>query len=388
VLFITIILDGVGIGAQPDADQYGDAGTHTLGHICETARPRLPHLVELGLGNITSLTGIPAATPPRADFGRMKQTSAGKDSISGHWELAGVRLDRPFPTYPDGFPQPLIQTFLEKTGYEAVIGNKPASGTDIITELGIWHQESGHPIVYTSADSVFQVAAHRKTIDLEELYRICEITRKHVCIGRHAVGRVIARPFDGPPGAYQRISSERKDYACRPPETTIQEVLQQHGIQTIAVGKIYALFAGTGFDESYDTKSNELGIAESIRQITLASEQSRPTFIWVNLVDFDQNYGHRNDVTGFACSLEAFDASVPSLLERLPEGSCLTITADHGNDPTDISTDHTREYVPLLVYHGFRKGHSLGIRASFADHAASIAAFFQVPYSAGGSSFL
>ena len=388
MLFVTIVLDGVGIGAQPDAEKYGDAGSNTLAHICEATRPQLPHLRELGLGCIAPLTGIPAVVTPKADYGRMLQTAAGKDSISGHWELAGVRLDRPFPTYPHGFPPSLIRTFLDRTGYEQILGNKPASGTAIIDELGALHQETGHPIVYTSADSVFQITAHRETIDYDELYRICDIARNEVCLDHHAVGRVIARPFIGSPGSFTRVSTARKDYALHPPARTVQEALRQKGIRTVSVGKISALFAGVGFDAAYNTKTNVQGISETIEQIHRAGESITPTFIWVNLVDFDQDYGHRNDPDGFARALEAFDAAVPELIEGLSSDSVLAITADHGNDPTDLSTDHSREYVPLLVYHGKETGRSLGIRSTFADHAATVAAYFRVPFLTSGTAFI
>ena len=383
-LFVTIVLDGVGIGAQPDAEAYGDAGAHTLGHVCARVRPSLPHLTALGLGCIASLEGVPPADAPAAHYGRMREVSAGKDSTTGHWELAGIPLDRPFPTYPDGFPAEVVDAFLAATGCAGVLGNKAASGTAIIAELGEAHAATGHPIVYTSADSVFQVAAHKDVLPLGELYRLCRIARDEVCVGAHAVGRVIARPFVGAPGAYERISAERKDYALAPPAPSVQEALQEAGVTTHAVGKIGDLFAGVGFDAVHKTKSNSEGIAETMRLIEAADA---PAFVWTNLVDFDQEYGHRNDPEGFGAALEAFDRALPRLLQALPDGARLLITADHGNDPTTPGTDHTREFVPVLLYDG-RPGRDLGLRGSFADHAATVAAYFDARNPGGGVSYL
>ena len=384
-LFVTIVLDGVGIGEQPDAGHYGDAGSDTLGHVCAVAHPHLPHLARLGLGNIAPLEGVPPSENPGAHFGRMRERSAGKDSTTGHWELAGLRLDTPFPTYPDGFPPEVINAFLEKTGCAGVLGNKAASGTVIIDELGAEHQQTGYPIVYTSADSVFQVAAHKDTIALDDLYHLCQIARDEVCVGKHAVGRVIARPFIGTPGGYTRISAERKDFSLLP-AGTLQEALQQHGVRTISVGKISDLFGGVGVDESHKTKSNEQGIAETLRLIQHYGGGDQPAFIWTNLVDFDQEYGHRNNPDGFARALEAFDRALPDFLAVLPDGARLVLTADHGNDPTTPSTDHSREYVPLL-YYGAGSGRNLGTRSSFNDHAATVAAYFGVPYKTKGTAF-
>ena len=386
-LFVTIVLDGVGVGAQPDADRYGDAGSHTLGHVCEVARPALPNLARLGLGCIEPLEGVSPVDEPLAHYGRMREVSAGKDSTTGHWELAGLHLDRPFPTYPDGFPEDVVEAFVEKTGCGGVLGNRPESGTVIIAELGEEHQRTGYPIVYTSADSVFQIAAHKDTIPLEEQYRLCRIAREEVCVGEHGVGRVIARPFVGEPGSYTRIAAERKDYALLPPRPTIQEALQEAGVRTVTVGKVGDLFAGAGFDEVHKTKSNAEGIEATLEQIHRLSNDGDPAFLWTNLVDFDQEYGHRNDPEGFAGALEAFDERLPDFLDALPDGGCLVITADHGNDPTTPSTDHSREYVPLLVYDS-TAGQDLGTRSSFADHAATIADFFGIPFDVDGTSFL
>ncbi|MFQ5569681.1 MAG: phosphopentomutase [Rhodothermales bacterium] len=384
-LFATIILDGVGIGAQPDSGLYGDALSHTLGHVCAVARPALPNLTRLGLGCIVPLEGVPPVSAPWASFGRMREYSAGKDSTTGHWELAGLRQEHPFPTYPQGFPNALVAAFIEATGCGDVLGNMPASGTVIVSELGEEHQRTGYPIVYTSADSVFQVAAHKDTIPLEDLYRMCAVARREVCVGKHAVGRVIARPFVGAPGTYTRVSAQRKDYSLLPPRT-LQQTLQQHGVRTISVGKVSDLFGGIGFDEAYKTRSNAQGIAETLRLMRAHGLDDGPTFLWTNLVDFDQEYGHRNDPEGFARALEAFDRELPDLLDALPPGGRLLITADHGNDPTTPSTDHSREYVPLLVC-GAGEGRNLGTRLSFNDHAATVAAYFDVPFETEGTSF-
>ena len=384
-LFVTIILDGVGIGEQPDAAAYGDAGSDTLGHLCAVARPHLPHLAALGLGRIAPLEGVPAVPAPLASYGRMQEVSSGKDSTTGHWELAGIRLEHPFPTYPEGFPPEVLDAFIDKTGCGGVLGNKAASGTAIIAELGEAHQHTGHPIVYTSADSVFQVAAHTDTISLEDLYRICRIAREEVFVGPHDVGRVIARPFEGTPGHYARLSAARKDFSRHPP-WTLQQTLQAHGVRTVSVGKIFNLFGGVGFDESYKTRSNDHGIEETLRLMRAHRPGDPPAFIWTNLVDFDELFGHRNNPDGFARALEAFDRAVPDILAALPEGGRLVITADHGNDPTTPSTDHSREYVPLLYYEG-TAGRDLGICPSFNDHAATVAAYFGAPFETQGTPF-
>ncbi len=386
MLFLTIILDGVGIGEGPDADQYGDAGSHTLGHVCETVRPKLPNLTSLGLGCIQPICDVAPIDRPGASYGRMQEVSAGKDSTTGHWELAGVPLKTPFPTYPNGFPPEVIERFKSLTGAKGVLANKPASGTDVIAEFGPEHEATGVPIVYTSADSVFQIAAHADVLSLEELYRQCRIARDEVCVGAHAVGRVIARPFEGKAGAYTRLSSCRKDYALRPPAPAVQESLQKAGVRTVSVGKIADLFAGVGFDESHKTKSNAEGMAETLAAVERAAASAEPTFIWTNLVDFDQDFGHRNNSEGFADALEAFDRWLPSLLAALPEDARLVITADHGNDPTFPGTDHTREFVPLLYVDG-KAPRDLGTRATFMDHAATVASCFGVPVDFGGTSF-
>lgn len=390
MLFVTIVLDGVGIGAQPDAGRYGDEGSHTLGHVCAAARPRLPNLARLGLGRIAALEGVPAEATPQAHFGRMQEASAGKDSTTGHWELAGLRLKVPFPTYPDGFPPEVVRAFVEKTGCGGVLGNRPVSGTAIIEALGERHQATGRPIVYTSADSVFQIAAHKETIPLRALYGLCEVARQEVCVGEHAVGRVIARPFVGAPGSYERVSGERKDFSRLPDEPPLQQVLQQRGVRTVAVGKIADLFGGVGFDEVIKTGSNAEGIETTLHQMrAVAAADQPPTFLWTNLIDFDQRYGHRGDPEGFARALEAFDRAMPDLRAALPPGAHLVLTADHGNDPTTPGSDHSREYVPLLyIDENGAGGRDLGTRSSFDDHAATVAEAFGVEFETDGDSFL
>lgn len=390
MLFVTIVLDGVGIGAQPDSDQYGDADSHTLGHLCAATRPHLPNLSRLGLGCIEPLDGIPCPDQPQARYGRMQEVSAGKDSTTGHWELAGLRLDDPFPTYPDGFPPEVVEAFVSSTGCGGVLGNRAASGTAIVEALGAEHERTGQPILYTSADSVFQVAAHKDVVPLDTLYDWCRTARTEVCVGEHAVGRVIARPFVGTSGSYERVSAERRDFARRPERAPLQDVLQEQGVHTVTIGKIYDLFGRTGFDTVVKTGSNEEGIEALLGQLRSYDVTSPPTFVWANLVDFDQEYGHRNDPEGFATALETFDQALPALIDALPEGERLVITADHGNDPTTGSTDHAREYVPLLDYVAGEEGdgsYDLGTRNSFNDHAATVAAWFDVPFETSGVSF-
>lgn len=381
-------MDGVGIGAQPDAAVYGDDGSDTLGHVLAAEQPTLPHFTALGLGCIRDLAGVSCPKHPRARYGRMREVSAGKDSTTGHWELAGLRLDAPFPTYEAGFPDEVIDAFLQATGCEDVLGNRPASGTAIIAELGPRHEETGHPIVYTSADSVFQIAAHKDVIPLERLYELCERARTKACVGKHAVGRVIARPFVGTAGQYTRISEERKDFSRTLPRPPLQQVLQAAGVHTISIGKIADLFDRVGFDGIYKTKTNVEGIDATLRAMRERGKGEEPTFVWTNLVDFDQEYGHRNDPAGFAAALETLDAALPDMLEALPPDAVLVLTADHGNDPTFPGTDHTREYVPLLVVGGSDTPRPLGVRPSFNDHAATVADYFGVAFETQGRSFL
>lgn len=381
-LFVTIVLDGVGIGEAPDADVYGDEGSDTLGHVCALARPSLPNLAALGLGNIAALEGVPPTAHPEASFGKMQEVSAGKDSTTGHWELAGLVLDRPFPTYATGFPDDVVTHWVEACGLPGALGNVVGSGTAVIQEFGDAHLATGKPILYTSADSVFQVAAHVDVIPLAELYRICKIARDVVCVGEHAVGRVIARPFEGKPGAFKRISSGRKDFSFLPTRQTLQEALQAKGVKTIAIGKIGDLFGNVGFDEVRKTKSNAEGIERTLAAMEEFADQ--PTFIWTNLVDFDQEFGHRNDVPGFANALAYFDDKLPDFKAKLPEGARLFITADHGNDPSTPSTDHSREYVPVLLLSD-EAPQNLGLRATFSDHAQTVAHYFGAPFDAPGT---
>ena len=385
-LFVTIILDGVGIGEAPDSASYGDEGSDTLGHVLEQAHPALPNLTRLGLGNIRPLTGLTPMDTPLASHGKMTERSSGKDSTTGHWEFAGIILDTPFPTYAEGFPEDMVRSFCNKIGVDGVLGNRPESGTVIIDEYGEEHLKTGFPILYTSADSVFQIAAHVDRVPLETLYKWSQIARDYICVGEHGVGRVIARPFEGASGQFKRLSTKRKDFSRLPHEHTLQEALQQNGVRTISVGKIADLFGGVGFDESNKTGSNSIGIEKTIACIQKAAERGGPAFIWTNLIDFDQEYGHRNNPSGFAASLEEFDRSLPAILNALPPESRLLISADHGNDPTMPGSDHSREFVPLL-YYGTAAARKLGIRSTFADHAATVAAYFGVHFPKAGTSF-
>lgn len=379
-----IVLDSVGIGELPDADKFGDKGSHTLGHILEKVPgTRLPNMQKLGLGNIAELPGLAPAEQPAAYFGKMAEVSSGKDTMTGHWELMGLKIETPFQTYPNGFPRDLVARFEQETGRK-MIGNKPASGTEILDELGEEHMKTGAWIVYTSADSVFQIAAHEEIIPLEELYRACEIARRLTLEPEHSVGRVIARPFVGEPGAFKRTPN-RHDYAVSPPEPTVLNALKNADKDVISVGKINDIFSGEGITASYPTKSNRHGIDETIRLMG----ESFNGLLFTNLVDFDSLYGHRRDPEGYARALEEFDASVPDLLAQVGERDLLVITADHGNDPTHAGTDHTREYVPLLIYgKGLSAPGSLGVRATYADLAATIADNFGVHASEHGKSFL
>lgn len=379
---ILVVLDSVGIGALPDASSYGDEGADTLGHIAAQNRGlHLPHLAELGLGHIEGVSGIPRTAHPGGAFGRAMEHAKGKDTTTGHWEIAGLHHDLVFPYFPEGFPEALIREFSRRIG-RGVLGNKPASGTEIIDEFGEAHMESGSPIVYTSSDSVFQVAMHESVIPLEEQYRICAIARE-LLTGEWAVGRVIARPFTGTPGAFRRTSN-RKDYSISPPGSTIIDHVSAAGLPATGVGKISDIFAGQGLTTSFKTADNAEGID---RTIALAREGGRG-LVFTNLVDFDMLYGHRRDPAGYAECLEAFDARLPELMGALHAGDLLILTADHGNDPTFRGTDHTREYIPILCAGpGVRAGASIGTRRSFADIAATIAEYLAVPAPPAGTSF-
>lgn len=379
-----IVLDSVGIGELPDAPSFGDAGSHTLGHILrEVPDMKLPNLRGWGLDRIASLGEWQPAGEAKAYYGKMAEVSSGKDTMTGHWEIAGLRITVPFQTFESGFPDELIRAFEERTG-RGVLGNKSASGTEILDELGEEQLRTGKWIVYTSADSVFQIAANEELIPLEELYRACEIARELTMDERFAVGRVIARPFVGVPGAFKRTAN-RHDYAVKPPEPTVLNALEDGGFDVIAVGKINDIFCGEGITDSSPTKSNADGIEKTLALL----EKPFRGLLFTNLVDFDSLYGHRRDPQGYAAALEEFDLAVPDLVSRLGERDLLIVTADHGNDPTYRGTDHTREYVPLLAYGpGLAKPGSLGTRATYADVAATIADNFGVKPPANGKSFL
>lgn len=379
-----IVLDSVGIGELPDAANFGDAGAHTLGHIMESVpATRLPHMERMGLGNIAPLPHVKPAESPSAYYGKMAEVSVGKDTMTGHWEIMGLKIETPFNTYPDGFPQELLDEFERETGRK-VIGNKPASGTEIIVEYGEEQMRTGAWIVYTSADSVFQIAAHEDVIPLEELYRGCEIARKLTLRPEFSVGRVIARPYVGKPGSFTRTPN-RHDYAVKPPEPTVMNTLKDAGKDVISVGKINDIFSGEGVTASHPTKSNADGIQKTLAVL----DSPFQGLAFVNLVDFDSLYGHRRDPAGYAAALEEFDRAVPELTKRIGPDDLLMITADHGNDPTHAGTDHTREYVPLLVYSpSLKQPASLGVRATYADVAATIADNFQVAPPGNGTSFL
>jgi len=382
--FLVIVLDGVGIGELPDAADYNDVGSNTLKNISEVVGGlNLPNLEKFGLGNIENLKGVARVQNPLASFGKMQEVSIGKDSTSGHWEIGGLKVDFKFPVYPDGFPEDIINKFMQETGVKGVLGNKPASGTQIIQELGDEHVKTGYPIVYTSADSVFQIAAHEEVIPLQRLYEICEITRNKVMIGEHTVGRIIARPFVGTSGNYTRTTN-RKDFSVDPVGKTILDYCSENGIQTVGIGKVNDLFNYKGINVSVKTKSNAEGI-EKIIEFAGKSEQS---FIFANLVDFDVYFGHRNDPEGFHKALIEFDNAVPEIVEKLDESDALIITADHGNDPTTPSTDHSREYVPLLFYRKNKPAKNLGIRQTFSDVAQTVADFYGIKNGLRGESFL
>ena len=367
---ILIVLDSLGIGEMPDAAAYGDAGSDTLGNIARWRPLRIPNLVALGIANIRPLAHLEPALEPLGAFGRCALASPGKDTTSGHWEMAGIHLARPFPLYPSGFPARIMDEFERRTG-RGWLGNVPASGTEIIEKLGVEHMRTGRPIVYTSADSVFQVAAHEEVIPVEELYRICEAARA-ILHGPHEVGRVIARPFIGKPGAFVRTAN-RKDFAVPPPAGMLLDRLAERGVMVHSVGKIFEIFLGRGILRKAKTKNNADGMAKTIEAMNGTSEG----LIFVNLVDFDQLYGHRNDVEGYAAALEAVDAWLPQLVGNLTPDDLAIFTADHGCDPTTPSTDHSREYVPLLAYGpGVRKSVNLGVRDSLSDIGQTIAENF------------
>jgi phosphopentomutase len=389
---VLVVLDGVGVGELPDAGLYGDRGSNTLVNTARAAGGlSLPNFGRLGLGNLVAdagfeLTGVAACDSPVASYGRMAQASPGKDTTTGHWEIAGIRLEKAFPTYPDGFPPEIITTFEEAIG-RPVLGNRPASGTEIIKELGEEHMATGSPIVYTSADSVFQIAAHEDVIAPDELYEMCR-TARAILTGPHAVGRVIARPFEGSPGHFAR-TVRRRDFSLSPPGPTLLDLVAEAGLSVMACGKIDDIFAQQGITLSRHVAGND-DVFDAVLQFL---DEGRPGLIFANLIDFDMKWGHRNDVEGFARGLEHVDQRLPELLQRLKDDDLLAMCADHGNDPTTPSTDHSREYVPILAaspaaVRAGRSGRPIGVRSSFADLGATIAEFLEIPWSLAGDSFL
>ncbi|HWC97856.1 MAG TPA: phosphopentomutase [Candidatus Sulfopaludibacter sp.] len=379
---IWIVLDSVGVGAMPDAAAFGDPpGGDTLGNIARIRGLHLPNLAAMGIGNIRPLDGIPAAAAPTAAYGRCTLASPGKDTTTGHWEMVGIHLAKPFALYPHGFPPEIMNEFERRIGRSS-LGNKAASGTEIIKELGAEHVRTGKPIVYTSADSVFQVAAHEEVIPLWELYKICE-TAREILTGPYEVGRVIARPFEGAAGHFARTAN-RHDYAVPPPRGMLLDRLEEQKIPVHSVGKIFDVFLGRGIGDSSKTKNNSDGMAKTLE----AMQTLDRGLIFVNLVDFDQQYGHRNDVEGYGRALEEFDAWLPQFQSALQPGDLAIFTADHGCDPTIPGTDHSREYVPLLVSGPkVRHGVDLGLRASLSDIGQTVAANFGATIQEG-SSFL
>jgi phosphopentomutase len=378
---IILVLDGVGVGNAADADTYGDTGSNTLGNVARAVGGlSLPNLASLGLGRVIPLDGMPATTPVRGAWGVMEPRSAGKDSTTGHWEIAGVHLARPFPTYPNGFPRDVIDEFAKRTG-RGVLGNVASSGTTILSDHGPEHMRTGKWIVYTSADSVFQVAAHEQVVPVEELWRACEIARA-MLVAPHDVSRVIARPFTGKEGAFTRTAN-RRDFSLQPPEQTLLDALEEAGIPRAGVGKTDDLFAGRALKAKH-TANNAEGIAAIGEWLTKAESG----LLFANLVDFDQLYGHRNDVSGFYHALREFDAALPALEAALREEDLLFITADHGNDPTTTSSDHARECVPLLAAGARVRPVSLGRRSTFSDLGATVGEWLGVAFRGRGTSFL
>jgi phosphopentomutase len=379
---VLIILDACGIGELPDAYLYGDEGSNTIVNTAKAVGGlKLPNLENLGLGNIEPIPGVNPHREALGNYGKMAELSPGKDSTSGHWEIMGLVLEKPFPVYPDGFPPEIIEPF-ERTIGSKILGNKPASGTEIIKELGEEHVKTHNPIVYTSADSVFQIAAHEEIIPVNKLYEMC-IKARNILKGKHGVARVIARPFVGEPGSFKR-TERRRDFSLPPPEETVLDILKKNGIPVIGIGKIEDLFAGRGLTESIHTKNNSDGMDKLVG----AMKKFEKGLLFINLVDFDMLWGHRNNPQAFASGLEDFDTRLPEVLNLLGTDSLLIITADHGCDPTTPSTDHSREYVPLLVYgKSIKNGVNLRIRKSFSDVGKTIAEIFKINGTKNGKSF-
>jgi phosphopentomutase len=376
-----IVLDGAGMGEMPDAASWGDAGSDTFGHILESRTVRLPNLRRYGLGNIRPLRDVPPVVQPIGSYGRCALRSNGKDTTTGHWEMAGIILERAFPTYPHGFPPEIIDRFIKETGISGVLGNIPASGTEIIKQLGEEHVKTGKPIVYTSADSVFQIAAHEQVVPLPKLYEICQTARR-MLDGQHRVGRVIARPFLGAPGSFYRTEN-RHDYAVPPPHENLLPALARKGLDVVCVGKIASIYDSIGVTQDLTAKNNQQAIDQTISALKAETRG----LIFSNLVDFDMLYGHRRDTEGFARALEHFDARLPEIGAVMRDGDVMIITADHGNDPTFPGSDHTREYVPLIVYGSQTRAVDLGTRNSLSDIGQTIAENFGLRLPAGKSFF-
>lgn len=379
---IMVVLDSVGIGELPDAKQYGDEGSNTIGNISKALGGlNLPNLQRIGLGNIDNIKGLNSEDKPIGAFGRSEEKSPGKDTTTGHFEIAGLVLDKAFPTYPNGFPREVIEEFERRIGTKT-LANYPASGTVIIQELGDEHVKTGYPIVYTSADSVFQIAAHEDVIPLEKLYEMCQIARE-MLVGEHAVGRVIARPFTGTSGDYRRTPN-RRDFSVKPFKKTVLNYIAENGMDVCAVGKIEDIYAGYGITKAVHTKNNMDGINRTLEYM---KEDTRG-LIFTNLVDYDMLYGHRNDIQGYANALMEFDRRLPEIMNALKDDEVLFITADHGCDPTTPSTDHSREYIPVLVYgKGIREGINLGTRKQYSDIGKTIGELLGIETDIDGASF-
>lgn len=379
---ILVVLDSVGIGELPDAKKYGDVGSNTLGNISKKLGGlNLPNLEKLGLGNIDGVTEIKKAESPIGAYGRSAELSDGKDTTTGHWEIAGIIVENAFPSYPEGFPDDIIKEFESKTGRK-VIGNKPSSGTEILVELGEEHMKTGNVIVYTSADSVFQIAAHEEIVPIDELYKMCEIARE-MLVGEHAVGRVIARPFLGEPGNFTRTSN-RHDYSLNPYHETMLDKIKDKGYEVKAVGKIIDIYNGVGITDSVHTKSNNDGVDKTLEYMKGDSKG----LIFTNLVDFDMKYGHRNDPEGYGKALEEFDIRLPEIIENMKASDVLIITADHGCDPTTKGSDHSREYIPLLVYgNTIKENVNIGTRETFTDIGQTVLDLLNIDKMKNGTSF-
>lgn len=379
---ILIVMDSVGIGALPDAAEYGDEGSNTIGNISKNINGfELNNLSKLGLGNIEGDIGIKKSKNPAGSYGRALEASPGKDTTTGHWEIAGIKLEKAFPTFPDGFPRELVESFEEAIGRKT-LGNEVASGTEIISRLGDKHVETGFPIIYTSADSVFQIAAHEEVIPPRKLYEMCE-TAREMLKGDYSVGRVIARPFIGKNGSYKRTAN-RKDFSLKPTAKTMLDTIKSNNLKVMAVGKIEDIFAGTGITDAVHTSNNMDGVNKTLDFMKLNNKG----LIFTNLVDFDMLYGHRNDVEGYANALREFDERIPEIIELLKDDDVLIITADHGCDPTTESTDHSREYIPIMIYgKHIKRGVNIGTRSCFSDIGATVLDLLGLPIDICGKSF-